>query len=268
VGVVDNSGLLRKGTLVKREIYLGAVALVVVVGLSACSSTQVRTPAPTPTPTPTPSTVVTPTPTPVPTLSLTPTAAPTSTTLTGGVICKLTTAIGHTPIVITAPTKMDAGRIGKFTLITNCGTIVIKTDGVKAPATLTALTALAKAKYFDGSLCHRLTTVGLFVLQCGDPSATGTGGPGFTFKDENLPTNVANNYPAGTVAMANSGPSTNGSQFFLVYANTTLSPAYTIWGQITSGLSIIKAVAAAGVKGGGGDGSPAQTFAIEKVIVS
>lgn len=163
---------------------------------------------------------------------------------------------------------MDKGRIGKFTLTTNCGTIVITTDGVKAPVTLTALTALAKAKYFDGSLCHRLTTQGLFVLQCGDPTATGTGGPGFTYQDENLPKNVANNYPAGAVAMANSGPSTNGSQFFLVYANTTLSPAYTIWGQITTGLNIVKAVAAAGVQGGGADGTPAQTMAIEKIEVS
>jgi peptidyl-prolyl cis-trans isomerase B (cyclophilin B) len=242
----------------KRGFYLGAVALVAIVGLSACSNT--------PTPTPTESAI--PTPTVVPTISPTPTSAPTSTTLTGGVVCKPTTAVGHTPIVITAPTKMAAGKIGKFTLITNCGTVVISTDGVKAPVTMTALTALAKAQYFDNSLCHRLTTLGLYVLQCGDPSATGTGGPGFSFKDENLPKNVANNYPAGTVAMANSGPSTNGSQFFLVYADTTLSPAYTIWGQITTGLNIIKAVAAVGVKGGGGDGAPAQTFAIEKVVVS
>ncbi len=133
---------------------------------------------------------------------------------------------------------------------------------------MTALTALAKAGYFNNTLCHRLTTSGLYVLQCGDPTATGTGGPGFTFKDENLPKNVVNNYSAGTVAMANSGPSTNGSQFFLVYANTTLAPSYTIWGQITTGLDIVKAIAAAGVKGGGADGAPAQTIAIEKVIVS
>jgi peptidyl-prolyl cis-trans isomerase B (cyclophilin B) len=242
----------------KRGFYLGAVALIAVVGLSACSNT------PTPTPTPT----ATSTPTAVPTISQTPTAGPTTTTLAGGIVCNPTTAVGHTPIVVTPPTGMDAGRIGKFTLITNCGTIIIRTDGVKAPVTLTALTALAKAHYFDSTLCHRLTTVGLYVLQCGDPTATGTGGPGFSFKDENLPKNGANNYPAGTVAMANSGPSTNGSQFFLVYANTSLSPAYTIWGQITTGLNIIKAVAAVGVKGGGSDGAPAQTFAIEKVIIS
>ena len=246
----------------KRGMYIAAIALVAVGALSACSRTPTAAPVSTPTP------IVSDTPTPVPTLSLTPTAEPTATTLTDGVVCQPTTAVGHTPIVITPPTKMDAGRIGKFTLITNCGTIVIQTDGVKAPVTLTALTALAKAKYFDGSLCHRLTTQGLYVIQCGDPTATGTGGPGFSFKDENLPQNVVNNYPAGTVAMANSGPSTNGSQFFLVYADTTLSPNYTIWGKIIQGLNIVKAVAAVGVAGGGADGTPAQTFAIEKVIVS
>lgn len=184
------------------------------------------------------------------------------------VVCKATKATAHTPMVVKAPTKMLPGRIGKFTLVTNCGNIVIRTDGLKAPVTITALTALAKAGYFNGTLCHRLTTSGLFVLQCGDPTATGTSGPGFSYKDENLPKYVANNYPAGTVAMANSGPATNGSQFFLVYGNTTLGPNYTIWGKITSGLNIVKAIAAAGVKGGGTDGSPAKTIAIEKWLVS
>lgn len=194
------------------------------------------------------------------------TTAPT-TAKTLSVVCEATNAKGHTPKLVKAPAKINPGRIGTFTLVTNCGKIVIRTDGVKAPVTLTALTTLAKAKYFDGSLCHRLTTQGLYVLQCGDPTATGRGGPTFTYKDENLPQNVANNYPAGTVAMANSGPSTNGSQFFLVYGNTTLPPSYTIWGRITTGLNIVKAVAAAGVKGGGSDGTPVKTIAIEKVIV-
>ncbi|MBI3429840.1 MAG: peptidylprolyl isomerase [Actinobacteria bacterium] len=184
------------------------------------------------------------------------------------IVCKATKAKGHTPKKVTPPAKMTPGKMGKFTLVTNCGNIVIQTNGVRAPVTLTALTALAKGGYFNGSLCHRLTTQGLYVLQCGDPTATGTGGPGFTYQDENLPAQVANNYPAGSVAMANSGPSTNGSQFFLVYANTTLGASYTIWGKITSGLDIVKAIAKAGVKGGGADGAPAKTVAIEKVIVS
>ena len=186
---------------------------------------------------------------------------------TAAVVCKATKAKGHTPKAVKPPTKLLKSRIGTFTLVTNCGNIVIRTDGVKAPITITAFTALAKAGYFNATLCHRLTTSGLYVLQCGDPTATGTGGPGFTFADENLPKNVVNNYPAGTVAMANSGPSTNGSQFFLVFANTTLGPNYTIWGKITSGMNIVNAIAAAGVKGGGTDGTPKKTIAIEKVIV-
>jgi peptidyl-prolyl cis-trans isomerase B (cyclophilin B) len=105
-------------------------------------------------------------------------------------------------------------------------------------------------------------------LQCGDPTATGTGGPSFTYGDENLPAATLNNYPAGTVAMANSGPGTNGSQFFLVFADTTLGANYTIWGTITQGLDIVKAIAKAGVKGGGADGTPKQTIAIERVTVS
>jgi peptidyl-prolyl cis-trans isomerase B (cyclophilin B) len=157
--------------------------------------------------------------------------------------------------------------VTSFTLVTNCGDIKIAVDQAKAPQTITAMTTLARAGYFDASLCHRLTTSGLYVLQCGDPTATGRGGPTFTFGDENLPSAGANNYPAGTVAMANSGANTNGSQFFLVFANTTLGPNYTIWGKITSGLNIVKAIAAAGVQGGGPDGPPAVKIAIEKVIV-
>lgn len=184
------------------------------------------------------------------------------------VVCKTTKAVSHTPKKVAEPKKMIPGKMGKFTLVTNCGNIVIQTNGVKAPVTMTNLTALAKGGYFNGSLCHRLTTHLIFVLQCGDPTATGMGGPGFAYLDENLPPQIVNNYPAGTLAMANSGPSTNGSQFFLVYANTTLGASYTIWGKITSGLNIVTYIAKAGVKGGGPDGTPVRKIAIEKVIVS
>lgn len=182
--------------------------------------------------------------------------------------CTPTKAVGHDPKKITTPKKVLTTFPKKFTLITNCGNIVITTVGAKAPFTMTSIAALANGGYYDDSLCHRLTTQGLFVLQCGDPTATGRGGPQFTFPDENLPANTANNYPAGTVAMANSGPNTNGSQFFLVYANTTLAPSYTIWGTITSGLDIVKAIAKAGAAGGAPDGKPAKTIAIQKVLVN
>ena len=182
--------------------------------------------------------------------------------------CNNTKAVGHTPPSV-APADKLLKRIPRtFTLVTNCGNIVVTTVGSKAPITLTQLSTLARGGFFNNSLCHRLTTKGLYVLQCGDPTATGSGGPNFTYRDENLPAEGLNNYPAGTVAMANSGPNTNGSQFFLVYANTTLAPSYTIWGTITSGLDIVKAIAKAGAVGGAPDGKPAKTIAISKVLVN
>ena len=182
--------------------------------------------------------------------------------------CTATKAVGHSAKVVSLTQKPLSKFPRTFTLTTNCGTIVITTVGKKAPETITQLSMLSKAGYFNGSLCHRLTTQGIYVLQCGDPTATGMGGPGFTFPDENLPANVQNNYPAGTVAMANSGPGTNGSQFFLVFADTSLGPNYTIWGRITKGLDIVQAIAKAGVKGGGADGTPNQTIALAKVRVN
>jgi peptidyl-prolyl cis-trans isomerase B (cyclophilin B) len=152
---------------------------------------------------------------------------------------------------------------------TNQGEIVIETTPSLAPLTVNAITALAQKNYFDKTICHRLTTEGIYVLQCGDPTGTGTGGPGFNIPDENLPEAVENNYPAGTVAMANAGPGTSGSQFFLVYQDTTLpNAAYTIWGSITSGLDILKTIASAGVVGGGADGAPVTGVTIESTKVT
>jgi peptidyl-prolyl cis-trans isomerase B (cyclophilin B) len=182
--------------------------------------------------------------------------------------CATNRAVGHTPPSI-APAEKVLKRFPRtFKFVTNCGNIVVTTVGAKAPITITQLATLARGGYFNDSLCHRLTTKGLYVLQCGDPTATGGGGPNFTYRDENLPTESLNNYPAGTVAMANSGPGTNGSQFFLVFADTTLGANYTIWGTITQGLDIVKAIAKAGVKGGGADGAPNQPISIKRVMVS
>lgn len=161
--------------------------------------------------------------------------------------CKTSTATRHTPATVAQPSAPAKKLPKTLTFATNCGDIVIALNP-KAPQTITNISALANAGYFDKSLCHRLTTQGLFVLQCGDPTLTGAGSPtGWKgYADENLPKAGANNYPAGTVAMANSGPGTNGSQFFLVYADTQLGPNYTIWGRITKGLDILKKVGAAG----------------------
>ena len=165
-------------------------------------------------------------------------AAQRPTTVSG---CAAVTAKSHTPMKVSEPAVISKSLPKTMTIVTNCGSIVISLLSKQAPLTVTKITALAKAKYFNASLCHRLTTDGLFVLQCGDPTASGSGSPtGWKgYKDENLPANKAANYPAGTVAMANSGPGTNGSQFFLVYKDTQLPPNYTIWGKITSGLDFL-----------------------------
>ena len=162
-----------------------------------------------------------------------------------------------------------------ITFSTNQGEIVVETTPALAPLTVNAMAALAQKNYFDNTICHRLTTADdrpetndIFVLQCGDPTGTGTGGPGFNIPDENLPQPIDNNYPAGTVAMANAGPGTSGSQFFLVYQDTTLGPDYTIWGSITSGLDILQTIASAGVVDGGADGAPLTGVTIESTKVT
>lgn len=174
------------------------------------------------------------------------------------------------PLSFDAAPEMSPGDQADLELVldTNCGEIVIDTDADAAPETVNAMLFLAQEGYFDSTLCHRLTTEGIKVLQCGDPTATGTGSPGFTIPDENLPEAGDSNYPAGTVAMANAGPGTSGSQFFLVYEDTTLPPSYTIWGQVSSGLDIVEQVAGAGVAGGGTDGAPAAPIGIEAAAVS
>lgn len=154
-----------------------------------------------------------------------------------------------------------------LTLNTNCGPISIETNSQAAPETVNSMTFLAENNFFDRTACHRLVVDGIFVLQCGDPTATGAGGPGYQIPDENLPTEEGVNYPAGTVAMANSGPDTNGSQFFLVYQDTTLPPSYTIWGTITQGLDLVEAIAAAGTAEGTPDGAPRQSTVIDTVDV-
>jgi peptidyl-prolyl cis-trans isomerase B (cyclophilin B) len=125
----------------------------------------------------------------------------------------------------------------------------------KAPCTTFSFRFLASRGYFNQTHCHRLTVQGIFVLQCGDPTGTGSGAPGYSFNDENL---AGATYPAGTVAMANAGPNTNGSQFFFVWKNTTLSPAYTPFGTVIGGLNVLQKIAAAGddQQNGPGDGYP------------
>jgi peptidyl-prolyl cis-trans isomerase B (cyclophilin B) len=160
----------------------------------------------------------------------------------------------------------DLPTASEFNIETNCGVIKFAADA-NAPTTVGTIAWLANQGFYNNTSCHRLTTQGIFVLQCGDPAGDGTGSPGFSFADENLPTAGADGtyvYPRGTVAMANSGPNTNGSQFFLVYQDSPLPPNYSVWGQITDGLDVLDNVASAGVLDRTSDGLPAQAVVISK----
>jgi peptidyl-prolyl cis-trans isomerase B (cyclophilin B) len=159
-----------------------------------------------------------------------------------------------------------AGTQTVMTITTNLGTIAIRLDPAGAPCTVASFAYLAGRHYFDGSRCHRLVTSGIYVLQCGDPSGTGQGGPAYQFDDENLDA-TAGMYPAGTVAMANAGPGTNGSQFFIVYRDSQLQPDYTPFGQVTSGLDVVTGVANAGEDTGTGDGHPKMPVTIQNLTV-
>lgn len=160
----------------------------------------------------------------------------------------------------------DVVPASSITFTTTCGDIVITLDE-RAPETVRSATFLAEQGFYDATACHRLTTAGIFVLQCGDPAGDGTGGPGYRLPDENLPAQAEANYPAGTVAMANAGPGTAGSQFFLVYEDTTLPPDYTILGTVTQGLDIVQEIASVGTEDGATDGRPRQPMVIEKATV-
>lgn len=153
---------------------------------------------------------------------------------------------------------------------TSAGDIGIELEGDVAPQAVANFVTLAQEGYFDGTDCHRLTTSGIYVLQCGDPTGTGTGSPGYAFGPvENAPADDV--YPAGTIAMARQGGdgSSMGSQFFLVYEDSTIpsdqAGGYTVFGRITSGLDVVQAVADAGVSGGASDGTPATPVTIEGV---
>lgn len=162
---------------------------------------------------------------------------------------------------------------------TNLGKIGISLLNSKATCTVNSFAHLAETNFFNNTQCWRVSnSSGLYLLQCGDPNATaksklscssstlGSGGPGYQFADENL---TGATYPAGTVAMANGGANTNGSQFFLVFKNTSLPASYTPFGKITSGLDILQNVAKAGtsctIQAGGG--VPKEKVIINSVTV-
>ena len=173
-----------------------------------------------------------------------------------------TTGEGNTDISVSVETSQ--GNIG----------LILHNDD--SPCTVNSFLSLASQNFFDETVCHRLTTSpSLQVLQCGDPSGTGSGGPGYQFANE-FPTDqfAADDpaaqepmtYPRGTLAMANAGPDTNGSQFFLVYGDSVLPPQYTVFGTIDeTGLATLDKIAAAGVAGGAADGAPALETTLTSV---
>lgn len=153
------------------------------------------------------------------------------------------------------PTTPPSSGSQTMTFDTNLGPITAKMDLAAVPCTAASFGHLAEKKFFDNTKCHRLVTEGLQVLQCGDPSATGdgwretdgTGGPGYRFPEENLPKEKRPPYPAGVIAMANSGqPGSTGSQFFIVYGDSQLDANYTVVGTITEGMDLVEQVGAAG----------------------
>jgi peptidyl-prolyl cis-trans isomerase B (cyclophilin B) len=160
-------------------------------------------------------------------------------------------------------------------MTTNAGNIGLQLDNAKSPCTVNSFVSLAQQGYFNDTPCHRLTTGALSVLQCGDPTGQGTGGPGYQVTDEypidqypagdpRLSQPVL--YPRGTLAMANAGPGTNGSQFFLVYRESQLPPNYTVFGTIDqAGLATLDKIASAGVAGGSHDGAPSTKVDITVV---
>lgn len=169
---------------------------------------------------------------------------------------------------VTPPTNLDPPTSGDTaaTITLNSGDVGVELNRAAAPCTVNSFVSLAQQHYFDGTTCHRLTSSpSLSVLQCGDPTGTGSGGPGYSFPDE---LSGSETYGAGTLAMANSGPNTNGSQFFIVYADSQLPPSYTVFGKVTAGLDVVKAIAAKGTTTGGQDGAPKDPVTIETVTIA
>jgi peptidyl-prolyl cis-trans isomerase B (cyclophilin B) len=277
----QRSERLQRRQKIRQRTSIGA-AVVLVVGLVAGLTIAFATGG-SPKASPSPSKKATPSATATsasPSASATPTA---STIAEPATHCTYTKSGSAAKKVSLPPATPDYRATYKATINTNLGKIEIALLNSKATCAVNSFVHLASADFWNGSQCHRVTTQnGLYVLQCGDPYAKGTakltcaetagspgtGGPGYEFGDENL---TGATYKAGTVAMANNGANTNGSQFFLVYKNSTLTPNYTPFGTITSGLDILQKVANGGVSclynSDPGDGAPKEKVIIDSVTI-
>jgi peptidyl-prolyl cis-trans isomerase B (cyclophilin B) len=236
-------------------LAIAGAVVATVLSLGSGGKSNAAQSTPTPTATPPPTATPSPTPTtpagPVTNCAYTKTPAP-ATKLPGARFVGL------------PPSKPDFKAKYQATIKTNRGDIVINLLNSKATCTVNSFVFLADKGYFNGTHCHRLVTSGIYVLQCGDPTGTGQGGPGYSFADENL---AGAAYPTGELAMANAGPNTNGSQFFFVYKTSSLPPSYTPFGTIVSGLHIIQMVANAGADNKTGDGHPKEKVVIQSVTI-
>jgi cyclophilin family peptidyl-prolyl cis-trans isomerase len=155
---------------------------------------------------------------------------------------------------------IDLGKTYSATLETNHGEIVIEFDPARSPNTVNNFVFLARDGYYDGVIFHRV--IENFMIQGGDPTGTGRGGPGYTFRDE---LEGRGSYERGTVAMANAGPHTNGSQFFICHTDLGLPHAYTIFGQVTSGMDAVDSIATTNTDAGD---RPHQEVVISKVTIT
>jgi peptidyl-prolyl cis-trans isomerase B (cyclophilin B) len=206
------------------------------------------------------------------------TPTPTTTAIKAGTTSKVGsctyTSTGTAPsrqVALPVAASAVSSQPATMTIVTNLGTMKATLDAAAAPCTVHALLSLAGAKFFNNTPCHRETTDGIFVLQCGDPTGTGTGSPGYSYNNENTK-NVT--YDRGVIAMANSGANTNGSQFFINYKDPAASGAqalagnYTVVGKITDGLDVLDKITTKGVQGGGTDGEPVSKPVISSLTIT
>ncbi len=206
--------------------------------------------------------------TPKPLATAKPSATPSptkSTALVPGQCAYSTIPATATSKFVGLPPLTPATGTKTATVKTNRGTITFELSA-KARCTSNSFAFLSSKNFFNATPCHRLLAAsGFSALQCGDPSGTGTGGPGYKFADENL---AGATYPRGTVAMANSGPDTNGSQFFFVIKDSKFAPNYTPFGRVISGLAVLDAIAADGTGNGQSDGAPKKPVTISTVVLT
>lgn len=176
---------------------------------------------------------------------------------------------GSEPAKAVEPPPDEAGASGTLTgtITTSVGEMGIELDADRTPCTVNNFLSLAEQGYFDDTQCHRLTTQGIYVLQCGDPTASGMGGPGYTIPDE---VDGSEKYGPGVLAMAKTQyPDSGGSQFFMVYDDSpSLPPQYTVFGTIDeAGVALLEEIAAQGTADGGPDGAPKEEVTISGVTV-